>query len=89
MFERIVPKPQQMSDERLSFPAQVAHERSKLVSGSDLVVLVQFSELNPIFLAVDGHCQSSCHVKDSRFRNMADQRGETVPNLVQVGAKIH
>jgi len=49
-----------VSDERLRLSAQITHECPKLGSKSDLVLIVQFGNLNPVFVAADGHHYHSC-----------------------------
>ncbi len=42
VLKRVVPQAQQVSDERLRLPAEMAHERLKLGSKSDFVLIVEF-----------------------------------------------
>jgi len=60
VLERVVPQAQQVSDERLRLSAQITHECPKLGSKSDLILIVQFGNLNPVFVAADGHHYHSC-----------------------------
>ncbi|MGA7502301.1 MAG: hypothetical protein WBX00_36870 [Isosphaeraceae bacterium] len=64
VLEWIVPEAQQVPHERLRLPAQVAHECSKLGGEPDLVLIVQLGNLNPVFVAADGHLDHSILPRD-------------------------
>ena len=94
VLERIVPEAQQVPHERLRLPAQIAHECPKLGREPDLVLIVQLGNLNPVFVAADGHLgHSSClmvlttcsavsgYIPDGRGMPRMRQILRTVPTL--------